>query len=242
VIISHSRRFVYVHLHKTAGESITSTLQPVLAPDDLVLRSRETAEFDGVRLDKHSGAREIRSALPPETWDRYFEFAFVRHPVDRTVSLYRWAAQRARPPRLTLTQRIGLRPAPERPDRSRNPEVRACSESASISEFIRHPLMDRARSMQPQSASLCDDDGALLVDFVGRFERLDEDFARVADTVGCPELSLKWRNASRGPHLSFDRRNDRPFRHHGRDELSDDDVRYLTARFEEDFRRFGYDA
>jgi hypothetical protein len=242
LIISHSRRFVYVHLHKTAGESITSTLQPVLADDDLVLRGRETVEVDGVRLDKHSGAREISAALPPATWDRYFEFAFVRHPVDRTVSLYRWAAQRARPPRRTLAQRVGLRTAPDRPDRSRNPEVRAYRASASIAEFIRHPLLDQARSMQPQSASLCDDGGTLLVDFVGRFERLDEDFARVAGAVGCPELSLKWRNASHGPHLSFERRNVRPSRHHGRDELSEDDVRYLRARFEDDFRRFGYDA
>jgi hypothetical protein len=241
LIISYSRQFVFVHIHKTAGESITATLQPVLADDDLMLRGTETMSANGIQLNKHSTAREAKSVLQSEAWDRYFTFAFVRHPIDRTVSLYRWAAQRSRPPRLTTAQRLGLRPAPDHPDRSHNPEVRAYRETKSISEFIRHPLMAETRSMKPQSASLCDEEGNLLVDYVGRFERLSEDFTDVEKALGLSNLALKWQNASQGPHLLFERQNAKGYRRSVQAELSPDDVAYLTARFEDDFKRFNYE-
>ena len=241
MIISYSRQFVFLHIHKTAGESIAATLRPVLAPDDLMLRGTETMSANGTQLNKHSTAGEVRSVLPSEDWDRYFTFGFVRHPIDRTVSLYRWAAQRSRPPRLTAAQRLRLRPAPDRPDRSRNPEIRAYRETNSISEFIRHPLMEQTRSMKPQSASVCDEEGKLLVDYVGRFERLREDFAEVEKALGLSSLALKWHNASHGPQLLFERRNARRYRRPDHAELSPDDIAYLTVRFEDDFRRFDYD-
>ena len=233
---------MFVHIHKTAGESISATLRPVLADEDLMLRGTETMTANGVRLNKHSPARDIRTVLQPEAWDRYFTFAVVRHPIERTVSLYRWAAQLSRPPRLTAAQRLGLRPAPESPDRSHNPEIRAYRETGSISEFIRHPLMDGTRSMMPQSASLCDEEGKVLVDYVGRFERLREDFAHVEKALGLSNLALKWRNASQGPHLHFERRNAERYRRAEQAELSPEDVAYLAARFEDDFERFEYEV
>ncbi len=36
MIISHSRKFIYVHLHKTAGEAITAALGPHLGPADIL--------------------------------------------------------------------------------------------------------------------------------------------------------------------------------------------------------------
>jgi hypothetical protein len=241
VIISHSRCFVFLHIHKTAGESVTTALRPVLAPDDLVLRGRETASANGTVLNKHSTAGEVRAMLQTETWDRYFTFAFVRHPIDRTLSLYRWAAQRASPPRLTVAQRLRLRPGADHPDRSHVPEVRAYRETSTISEFIHHPLVEQTRSMQPQSASLCDEEGSLLVDYVGRFERLGEDLTDIAVRLGLPPVSLPWHNASQGPNLLFERQNVPRRRRIERDELSLDDRAYLTARFDDDFRRFGYE-
>jgi hypothetical protein len=241
VIVSYSRQFVFVHIHKTAGESITATLRPVLAPDDLLLRGTETVSANGIRLNKHSTAGEVRNVLPSEEWDRYFTFGFVRHPIERTVSLYRWAAQRSRPPRLTAAQRIGFRPAPPNPDRSGNPEIRAYRETNSISEFIRHPLMEETRSMKPQSTSLCDEEGHLLVDYVGRFERLSQSFAHIEKALGLSSLSLKWQNASQGPQLQFERKNGRRYGRADHTELTSDDVAHLTNRFEDDFRLFDYE-
>jgi hypothetical protein len=227
VIISHSRQFVYLHLHKTAGESVTATLRPALAAGDLEVRDRPEVTVNGMRLGKHSTALEARAALGPEVWARYRTFSFVRHPFDRTLSLYRYIAEWSAPPELGLLQRIGLRSVPKRGDRSDWPEVRAYRATRTVSEFIRHPALDHAVSMRPQVSSLCDGDGDLLVDFVGRFERIAEDVAHVQATLGLPAVPLRSANVSRrrpGPDA----------------ELTPDDRALLADRFAADFERFGY--
>jgi len=227
VIICHSRRFVYLHLHKTAGESVTATLRPVLVAGDLEVRGKPEVSVNGTALTKHSTALDTRTALGAEVWERYFTFSFVRHPFDRTLSLYRYIADLSEPPTRSLAQRIGLRSVPTRADRSDWPEVRAFRATGSVSEFIRHPALEHAVSMRSQASSLGDDDGTLLVDFVGRYERIAEDVAHVQETLGLPVAPLRSVNVS----------------HRRRDvgtELSPDDRAYLAARFEEDFARFGY--
>lgn len=70
---------------------------------------------------------------------------------------------------------------------------------------------------RPQSWWLDDD-----VDFIARFEQLDEDFARVSD------ISLNHHNASKHRHWS--------------DELDAPTVRLAVQFYTEDFRRFGYEV
>ena len=227
MIICHSRRFVFVHLHKTAGESITLTLRPALVDGDLEVRNTPKVAVNGTLLGKHSTAGEARTALGSEVWERYFTFSFVRHPFDRTLSLYHYIADWSEPPKLSLGQRLGLRSVPKWDDRSNWPEVRAYRATRSVSEFIRHPALDNAPGMRLQATSLCDADGNLLVEFVGRFEQLALDVAHVQETVGLPDVPLRSANVS-GRRTTVDTA------------LSRDDRAYLAARFEEDFERFGY--
>lgn len=227
MIVCHSRRFVFVHIHKTAGESITSALSPALGDGDWEVRGKTRPSINGTVLHKHSTALEALHALGPELWEQYFTFAFVRHPIDRILSLYRYIAHWADPPRLSLGQRLRPRSAPAWVDHSDWPEVRAYRATRSLSGFMRHPLLDHAASMQPQVTSLCDEDGRLVVDFVGRFERLAEDFADVQRTLGLPPTPLRTMNVSLpDPNAGS--------------ELTVDDRNYLATRFEADFERFGY--
>jgi len=81
------------------------------------------------------------------------------------------------------------------------------------------PLLDHAPGMQPQVTSLCDADGELLVDFVGRFERIGQDLAHVGQVLGLPDVVLRSTNASRRPGDS-------------EAELTPEDRAFLAARFE----------
>ncbi len=47
-----------------------------------------------------------------------------------------------------------------------------------------------------QHQFILDDNGHLLVDFVGRFENLQDDFVYVCQRIGLPHLSLPHVNAS----------------------------------------------
>lgn len=104
MIISHRHRFIFVHTMKTAGDSISDSVKPVLGKGDFIIQNdfqafmrrmqgRSSTQYRA--LEKHSTALEIRSCVSEEMWDEYFTFAFVRHPVTWAISLYNYMARKA---------------------------------------------------------------------------------------------------------------------------------------------------
>lgn len=93
MIVSFSRRFIFVHTPKSAGESVTLALLPSLADDDVVLcephLERPGPLAASGRCNKHSTLEEIRAAYG-EAVDGFFSFCFVRNPWDRVVSYYHY--------------------------------------------------------------------------------------------------------------------------------------------------------
>lgn len=237
MIISHRHRFIFIHLHKTAGDAISEALSSELTREDFVLRTdiqawwqwRTQRPDPRLRpLKKHSPASMIRECVSTEVWEGYFKFGFVRHPVDRVVSLYQYAEKKVTERRRLLPRNAWyLTPPGRRADPLRWASSRAYLDSDSFSEFIRHPLLELDLAMQPQTRSLCDDNGDLLVDFVGTFEHLDADFRQVQERIGLAATPLARRNVSRRPESRSD-------------PLSSDDRAYLVERFRSDFFRFGY--
>lgn len=79
--------------------------------------------------------------------------------------------------------------------------------------------------VDPQVDYICDDDGRMLVDFMGRFESLAEDFATVCRLLAI-ERTLPRLNASEHGHYR---------------EFYDEATKQLVARlYAEDIERFGY--
>ena len=80
-----------------------------------------------------------------------------------------------------------------------------------------------------QYPTVCDPEGRIMADFVGRFESLREDFAVVSQKIGAPALEL--------PHrLKSWSRESRPYT-----AFYDERLRKLVAeRYERDIETFGY--
>lgn len=237
MIISYRRRFIFIHLHKTGGDSISTALASSLDNSDFVLQNDWQAwvqrlRFGGRHTDlavlrKHSPALAVAHAVPPNIWEDSFKFSFVRHPIARTVSLYRYAARKSAERARTIPRNAWYLTRPGRlTDPRRWPSVRALIDAPDFSEFIRHPLLDRDLSMSSQWSLLSDESGHLLVDFVGRFERLESDFHTVQERIGLPKTRLGRFNMSQATDQL---------------EISADDRAYLARRFESDFTHFGYD-
>jgi hypothetical protein len=71
-MVSHEYRCIFVHIPRCAGTSIENWI----VGDDWWNIQRETKHLIA------SQARKIYS----DVWDRYYKFAFVRHPVERMIS------------------------------------------------------------------------------------------------------------------------------------------------------------
>lgn len=237
MIISTSRNFIFLHIHKTGGGAIAATLEPYLGPHDLVLHHSfdrlpraARAEFRPyASLTKHSSARDAMSVIPREVWDTYYKFAFVRDPIERAISFYNFCAdQHAKRAAFSLRHAVFYTPLARDDDPRRWPGIRAFDETSSFSEFLRHPEVLHDTAMQPQFDQVCDAEGRLAVDFVGHHEHFDRDLAFVQQRVGIPVVVAPPENVTKSRLAE-------------RSTLTQDDRALLSKLYEVDFAAFGYE-
>ena len=205
MIVSYRKKFLFVHIYKTAGTSITDSLARYCyrpgstRPSNwMAFLSTDWKKIHRTPIKKHATALEIRDALDRGIFDSFFKFSFVRNPWDWQVSLYHFIL-----------------------DRPHNPGHEATKAMGSFRNFV----LSREGSEFTQTSCLVDESGNLLVDFVGRFEKLEEDFQAVCHRIGI-SVGL--------PHINkMDRTDYRDY--------YDEETRELTARlYAEDIERFGY--
>lgn len=84
MLISKERKFVFIHIPKTAGTSINHFLR--------IITKNEAVE----NMKTHVHARHVIQHLEnqEENWQDYFFFSFVRNPFERLHSLYHFVQTR----------------------------------------------------------------------------------------------------------------------------------------------------
>lgn len=177
MIVNNSNRFLFIHVPKAAGTSVTRELSRFTTFRDIEVggtrygekvQDMYAARFD---LRKHSPAAKIRAKAGPEVWRGYFVFAFVRSPYARAYSLWKFLRRWKDGPHHALAAKLSF-------------------EDFIASEDVRSGAIDIAKS---QTSWLADAEGRLMdgIDFVGRVERFDEDFAFILSTIARRPTSYK---------------------------------------------------
>ncbi len=231
-MICPQQRCLFIHIPKTAGQSVERVFLALNGLDwgtrgALLLRENPDPAQGPPRL-AHLTAQDYLhyGYLTPDQFRAYFKFAFVRNPWARMVSLYRH-----------LSYGVSFR-------------------DYLLGEFRKKVWKEMHWFVRPQVEFVTDGDGTLLVDFVGRFERLQADFDAICQQLGLPPTNLPHvnkaedhaRKARPGLHprrlARFLRkgryRRPAPQFPHWRD-YYDDDTRALVAElYRADVERFGY--
>lgn len=191
-IVSDEYKFVYLVVQKVACSSIKTALVPLF---DLDTGQYETVRKDGsqgLRVHKlfdNSGYQIGKQQLTSELEGKYrgyFKFAFVRNPWDRLVSCYSQKLLDVKRDSIGQTSNL-------------SPSISGIElyNGMPFDDFVRaiHAIPDEDANLhfRSQWATVCDEDGSIMADFVGHFETLEEDFSYVAENIGVPELQL--------PHL-----------------------------------------
>jgi len=168
MIISHKHKFIFIKCPKTAGTSIQVALEPFCGDDDIVTSMRpyeppmsRYVPRNGEDWHSHSSSIEIRSRLPNNVWNRYYKFAFERNPWDRTISNY-WFRRWGRGPK-----------AKKMLKKMRDDPV------AIFPEWL-----ERAKLASNYQMYTGSDGTAIMANFIGLYENLNDDFAFICDRIG----------------------------------------------------------
>jgi hypothetical protein len=184
MIISHKYKFIFVAIPKVAGHSIRRSLRPFMGKSDLeqvgLFEKKKFPYKDLADIDYgHISCKQIKPVLEPGVWGDYYKFTFVRNPWDRYISscFFKYAS----------SYKFKLQP---------EKYLRQIIEKEKYKEKIH---------FDDQSDFICDENDRLMVDFVGRYERINQDFQTICDEVGInidPRSHvLQWVNNSQ--HLKY---------------------------------------
>lgn len=178
MLISHKHKFIFIHIYKNAGMSITTALMPLAANPIQLEAHRALSKYFNIsrldptpyRLHRHMRASEVISKLGKDTFDSYFSFAVVRNPWDWLVSIYTYKYKTRHDHHHDLIK-----------------------DFSSFDEYIRWRCSGK---WVHQKDFIFDESGKQLVSFIGRFENLDEDFQYICSKIGA-SISLPKVNVSK---------------------------------------------
>jgi hypothetical protein len=219
MLLSDSRKILFVHIQKTGGETVAEILKKH-TPD--IRRLGAKHEFAS------SGKLKLGAA-----WNDYFKFAFVRNPWDRLVSWYSMIRRARRITRLGAL--LSSRKRSHLGQRLSNPLWRYFYENCSnFEEFIKNCTAEIESAegalysfAYNQLDYLVGGNGHLLVDSIGRFENFSEDLHTLATKTGIQLEQIPRANVSVHRHYSS----------YYTSELE----RIVRERFARDIEYFGYD-
>ena len=185
MIISHKHKFIFFKTRKTASTSIEIALSKYCGPDDIITGLPEPDETIrkslgypgpqnweiGKSLYSHTTASSVMEWIDAEVWEYYFKFCFIRNPFDGAISRYWWERNDVS---ASLSQTL----------------VRC-----DINSFIKNASCPCCDGSLPHSWAgsweiYGQDDGTVLMDFIGRYETLQDNLRQVSETLGLGNIDL----------------------------------------------------
>ena len=212
MIISPSRGYIFVHIPKTGGTSLTAALENMSLDDDILIGNSpkshlkwQSNDGSGRFLWKHSTLADTEWLISPEQLQYFFTIALVRNPWDRIVSSYSYLR----------SQRWGV------------PSVQL-ARSMDFSSFLNHPFVRTNTAIWNSCASyLTDPRGVEQASLYIRTEQIEADILPFETHLGVRLTPLERLNTSQ-------RSSD------WREYYSDADAALVADLCRSDIERFGY--
>ena len=211
MIISHKHKYIFFKTRKTAGTSLQIALSEFCGDDDIITGSHkfygeETEKhFSGINMDKfwtdhpHPTLKETKMFLGEDIWNSYFKFAFVRNPYEIAVSRYYW-------------------------ERRGKLKIDDCSID-NFRMWVKNELVNKSFDlMYPYIV----DNGLIDLDFIGRYETLQDDVDYLSKIINLPEIKLGQNKSGYRDKLHYSKHYD------------EESKNMVSNFFEKDLNMFNY--
>ena len=185
-MICHDKKFIFVHIPKCGGTSISNALNvkrdhgsiKMIQPLDINLTYYFLVEFFNFlrRLRYLRNNKKLLIDFSTKNYYDYFKFSIVRNPWSRAFSWYNNVMRDENHKRnLNLDSKI------------------------SFEEFLNKFICKGM--LRPQTFWLENFQGQIKLDFIGKFESLQKDFEYICDILNLDKFMLEKRNT--GPKINY---------------------------------------
>lgn len=205
-MICQQNKYIFIHIPKTAGTSIELALQ---------VNKSDLGWVDKYKLWKqHRTIGQIKKFYIPDI-EGYYKFSFVRNPWDRAVSDWKY---------FTYQECISFEGYRVELKSQTLKDYLLCTGGYEKYNHLHSPS-GRGDHWALQY-NFINIDGIDCMDFIGKFENLQEDFNKVCDKIGIPRQQLQHVNKTNHKHYT---------------EYYDDETRAIVAeKYAKDIEYFGY--
>jgi hypothetical protein len=205
MLISKKHRFIFIHIYKTAGSSITKALKPFAQNKwqkkvNPIFKRFGITHFDPKPYPTHIHAAELKSKIGEKAFDSYFKFGIVRNPWDWQVSIYTYVFNKTSHPLHKTIRRL-----------------------SNFDEYLEWRF---TKPIIYQKNFLFSKQNKQIVDYIGRFENLKDDFNEICSRLNI-SATLRKRNIS----------STRPYQEYYNKKTID----LVRKKLEPDIRLFKYD-
>tara|TARA_Y100000389_G_C17419498_1_gene495833 strand:- start:922 stop:1557 length:636 start_codon:yes stop_codon:yes gene_type:complete len=177
-------KFIFIHVHKVAGKSITRALErnflPSLINNNEYLYYHYQKRFkdksiiiDDKKIHRHSKAIDYKNYFK-EDYDNYYKFALVRNPFDWQVSMFNY---------------MNLKKDHRQHDTIKN---------MSFDEYIEWRCF---KDLNFQSDYVTDENNNIIVDYIGKYENFDDEIKTIEKSLGF-KLKVPYINKTNHRHYS----------------------------------------
>ena len=205
MIVSHAKQFIFFAVPKTGTHAVRELLGSHKGPGDWeqqVLFGEQISPIPEIAKLEHGhiSVQQIAPHLERAVWENYFKFAIVRNPFDRFISICFFLNRQN--PKFTETPLEWMKSA------------------------IVVPRFRRRVLVAPQHLQLTDAQGTLAMDYVGRYETLQDSVDEICGKLQIESTPLIKKNSS--DHQQYR-------------EYYDDELKSMVGKFyREDLKQFGY--
>jgi hypothetical protein len=199
-MINHTHKYIFIHIPKCAGTSIENTLS-----------GAAYAKWDKHNKIwvQHATANQIKR-LYCQNYEDYFSFAFVRNPWGRAISDYFW-----------IKKNLKIE------DSFKNYLLLENKFNTPRLSYPHLHKTGRGDHILPQSDFILNSNREQMVNYIGRFENLQQDFDTICDKIGIPRQKLPHNNKTN---------------HKRYVEYYDEETRQIVAeKYAKDIEYFGYE-